>query len=147
MNPMLDRTVLVVDDDAKLLLALKRRLESAGLNVLTATSGADALHLAQTCRPSAITLDVRMPGELDGLAVAAALHQDPATAGIPIIFVTGTADEAFKHRCTTVGARYFLSKPYDGDVLVQMLESIFGCDVLAEMRRISQAKRRQPLGG
>jgi two-component system chemotaxis response regulator CheY len=139
------KTVLVVDDDADVLLALRKRLRDAGLDVLTASSGAEALALARNTTVDAMTLDVAMPGDVDGLDVASALTRDPQTARIPIIFVTGTADTHFKERCEAVGGKYFLSKPYDADLLVRLLESIFGKDALAEIKRISQAKRRQPI--
>ena len=139
------KTVLVVDDDPDMLHAMRRRLRGAGIDVLTASSGVEALDLAQHTTVDAITLDVCMPGSLDGLDVAAALHSHPGTAEIPVIFVTGTADSMFKQKCEAVGARYFLAKPYDAELLIRLLESIFGQDDLAEIQKLSQAKRRQPM--
>jgi CheY-like chemotaxis protein len=136
---------VVVDDDADVLLALTKRLREAGWDVLTASNGTEALNLAHDTTVDAITLDVAMPGDMDGLDVASALSRDPQTAQIPIIFVTGTADAHFKEKCKAVGGRYFVSKPYDADLLVRLLESIFGKDELAEIKNISEAKRRQPV--
>lgn len=139
------KTILVVDDDPHILLALRKQLREAGLDVLTASSGAQALELARHTTVDAMTLDVAMPGDMSGLDVACSLRGDPQTAKIPIIFVTGTADARFKEKCEAAGGKYFLSKPYDADLLVQTLASIFGKDELAEIKRISQAKRRQPI--
>ena len=139
------KTILVVDDDPHVLLALSKRLREAGLDVLTAASGSEALELVQNTTVDAMTLDVAMLGDMNGMDVASALKGDPQTARIPIIFITGTADAHFKDKCEAVGGAYFLSKPYDADVLVRMLESIFGKDELAEIKGISQAKRRQPV--
>ena len=139
------KTILVVDDDPDVLLALRKRLRAAGLDVLTASSGTQALELAQHTTVDAMTLDVAMPGDMNGLDVASAMQGDPQTAQIPIIFVTGAADASFKERCEAAGGTYFLSKPYDADLLVQTLAGIFGKDELAEIKKISQAKRRQPV--
>ncbi|MGD8454703.1 MAG: response regulator [Phycisphaerae bacterium] len=140
-----DRTILVVDDDTDVLLALRKRLHDAGVDVLTASNGSEALELARQTTIDAITLDVSMPGGMNGMDVASALQHDPQTARVPIIFITGTADARFREKCEAVGAKYFLSKPYDAELLVQTLASIFGEDELAEIRKIAKAKRRQPV--
>lgn len=143
---MNSKTILVVDDDLGIRVALHARLEHAGYAALCASDGAQALELAKSAPIDAIALDVAMPGELNGLAVAAALRKHPSTAKIPIVFITGSADHEFKRKCEEVGGKYFLAKPYDPDLLLQTLRSIFGEDELAQARRISQAKRRQPVG-
>ncbi len=138
------KTILTVDDDIKILLGLQKRLTHEGYRVVSATDGRSAIELARDESPDAISLDVRLPGDLDGLAVAATLQKDPRTARIPIIFVTGSADQEFKAKCQAVGGKYFLSKPYDSDLLLQLLRGIFARDELAEIRTLSTAKRRQP---
>jgi chemosensory pili system protein ChpA (sensor histidine kinase/response regulator) len=135
----------VVDDDKSVLAALDKRLSHAGFAVAIATNGMDALSYARSHRVDAITLDVSMPGPLDGLSLAAALRKQPQTSRVPIIFVTGVADEKFKERCKQGGGEYFVCKPYDDDLLIRLLQSVLGEDALDEMRRISQAKRRQPV--
>lgn len=139
------RTVLVVDDDWAVLRALQQRLEQAGCRVLTATDGAAALASAGRWRPDAVCLDVHLPGAIDGLEVARRLHVG-SRVGPPVIFITGAADQDFRERCAAVGGRYFLTKPYDPELLIQTLRSVFAEDELAELRRISNVKRRQPIG-
>lgn len=139
------KTVLVVDDDPAVVLALRKRLLDAGFDVQTACNGKEALHLARDTTVDAITLDVGLAGDLDGLDVARELSSDPHTAQIPVIFITGTTDPEFKDKCESVGGRYFLAKPYDADVLVRILEGVFGDDALSQVREISCAKRRQPV--
>lgn len=138
------KTILTVDDDIKILLGLQKRLTHEGYRVISATDGGSAIELARDETPDAISLDVRLPGDLDGLEVAATLQEDPRTARIPIIFVTGSADQEFKAKCQAVGGKYFLAKPYDSDLLLQLLRGIFARDELAEIRNLSAAKRRQP---
>jgi CheY-like chemotaxis protein len=145
MPAQTDKTLLIVDDDATTLLALRRRLAHAGYSVQTASRGADALELARSFHFDAVTLDVGMPGELDGLATARALRREPMAADVPIIFVTGAADQDFRTRCDEIGNASFLSKPYDGEILIRLLESLFAKDAVGEIERISRAKRRQPV--
>lgn len=142
---MTRRTMLVVDDDPKIVLGLQRRLEAQGHCVLTAMEGAQALDRARESALDAILLDVSLPGDVSGLDVATALRLDSRTARIPIVFITGSADEDFKQRASAAGAKYFLAKPYDPELLVQTLRAIFGEDELSEAQRISRAKRRQPV--
>lgn len=139
------KTILIVDDDAKLLLALQKRLVHSGYDVLTATDGDQALQQVWNSHVDAICLDVTMPGHLTGLEVASRLHNDPETARIPVVFITGSADPGFKQKCERVGARYFMSKPFDSELLLQTLRGIFGADAVAELHRLSSAKRRQPV--
>src|SRR5436190_328053 len=99
MQSVKSRMILTVDDDAAILLALKKRLSAAGFDVLAAASGAEALAHARDHCVDAITLDVNLSGDIDGLSVSSSLHRDPRTATIPVIFVTGAADADFKRRC------------------------------------------------
>jgi CheY-like chemotaxis protein len=138
------KTVLIVDDDVQILLGLHKRLIHAGYDVLTATTGEEALAQAVEFRIDAITLDVALPGKMTGLGVAEALRSHSLTSRIPIIFVTGEADSRFKEKCARVSAQYFLAKPYDPDVLLKILEGIFAKGELARVRTLSSAKRRQP---
>lgn len=139
------RTILIVDDDAKIVLALEKRLEHAGYRALGALDAQAALAHLRHETVDAITLDVKLPGELDGLTLAAQLRCDPLTARIPVIFVTGSADAEFKSKSQAVGGKYFLAKPYDPDLLLAALRNIFAVDELAQVRQIASAKRRQPV--
>jgi CheY-like chemotaxis protein/nitrogen-specific signal transduction histidine kinase len=113
-----ERTVLVIDDDPNALDLIGRTLQGAGFRVVTASDGQEALHLARTLKPSAITLDVIMPG-MDGWSVLEALKQDAATRDIPVIMVTMTDD---KDMGAALGATDFLTKPVERKHLVALLE-------------------------
>ena len=144
MNETQPKTILVVDDDPNVVLALQKRLTHAGYRVLTALTGEDALASARGEQVDAITLDVAMAGAFNGLEVAEFLRQDVRTASIPTLFVTGTADARFKEKCEAAGGTYFFSKPYDADLLIRVLKGLFASDELGEVQRLSRAKRRQP---
>ena len=117
-EPGEERTVLVIDDDPNALELLGRELQSAGVRVVTASDGREALRLAKTLRPAAITLDVIMPG-MDGWEVLRELKLDPETRDIPVIMVTMTDDRASGY---ALGATEFLTKPIERGQLVQLLE-------------------------
>jgi signal transduction histidine kinase/CheY-like chemotaxis protein len=112
------RTVLVVDDDPNALDLLGRTLQRAGLGVVTASDGREALRLARSQRPAAITLDAVMPG-MDGWEVLRELKLDPETRDIPVIMVTMTDD---RETGFALGATEFLTKPIERGRLVQLLE-------------------------
>jgi signal transduction histidine kinase/DNA-binding response OmpR family regulator len=117
-EPSEEKVVLVVDDDPNALDLLGRTLQDAGVRVVTASEGQEALHLARTLHPAAITLDVLMPG-VDGWEVLRQLKADPATQDIPVIMVTMTDDRELGF---ALGATEFLTKPVQRAQLVQLLE-------------------------
>jgi PAS domain S-box-containing protein len=117
-GPGEERTVLVIDDDPNALDLLGRTLQGAGVRVVTASDGQEALKLARTLRPAAITLDVLMPG-MDGWEVLRELKGDAATRDIPVIMVTMTDDRKLGY---ALGATEFLTKPVRREQLVSLLD-------------------------
>jgi len=101
--------VLLVDDQAVNIQVLNQVFQG-DCQVFAATSGAQALQIATAKLPDLILLDVVMPG-MDGYEVCAKLKDDPLTAHIPVIFVTGHRDEESEARGLDVGAVDFISKP------------------------------------
>ena len=100
-------TILVVDDDPTVLDLMQRFLTKEGFTVRTASSGKEALELAPVLKPSAITLDVMMPG-MDGWAVLSTLKSNPETAEIPVFMVTMMDN---KELGFSLGATEYLTKP------------------------------------
>jgi signal transduction histidine kinase/DNA-binding response OmpR family regulator len=110
-------TVLVVDDDPKVLDLLTRFLAKEDFRAVPAASGRDGLRLAREVRPDAITLDVMMPG-MDGWAVLAALKADPELAAIPVVMVSILSE---RNVGFALGAADYLTKPVDRDRLIAAL--------------------------
>jgi len=129
-EPGEESVVLVVDDDPDALDLLARTLQEAGVRVVTASEGQEALKLARTLQPAAITLDVLMPG-MDGWEVLRELKADPATQDIPVLMVTMTNDRELGY---ALGATEFLTKPVERAQLVQLLERYASSD--AERRAL-----------
>jgi signal transduction histidine kinase/DNA-binding response OmpR family regulator len=91
-------TLLAIDDDPHATELVKAVLQPAGWTVITATDGAAGITAARSLLPTAILLDLLMPG-IDGFAVVEALREDAATSAIPIVVLTAKAmSEAEKDR-------------------------------------------------
>jgi PAS domain S-box-containing protein len=109
--------ILLVDDKRENLIALEAVLKPLGQNLVTATSGEEALRLLLRDEFALILLDVQMPG-LDGFETAAYIKQVDRTKHIPIIFLTAISkDASHVFQGYSVGAVDYLFKPYDPNVL------------------------------
>jgi len=103
-------TILIVDDEPTNLSLLTHLLRPE-YQVRAANSGANALAAAASePRPDLVLLDVMMPG-MDGYAVLARLRGDPATANIPVVFLTALADVGDEERGLLLGAADYITKP------------------------------------
>ncbi len=116
--------VLLVDDDRNIRRIAQIALAEVGhFQVSLASSGQEALNLAQQEQPDLVLLDVMMP-EMDGFAVLIKLQKDPKTSAIPVIFMTAsvTADEQQQYR--TLGVRGVIAKPFDPMTLAEQIKQI-----------------------
>jgi response regulator NasT len=102
-------TVLVVDDDRLVLATTCSGLRHAGMNVLEADNGDDAILMAREHHPDLALLDIRMNGK-DGLSVAAYLREH---TGTPFMFLSAFADQELVNRASELGALSYLVKPLD----------------------------------
>jgi two-component system alkaline phosphatase synthesis response regulator PhoP len=118
---MLDvKTVLVVDDEPKIVQLARDYLESAGFAVLSAGDGPSALQAARTRRPDLVVLDLGLPG-LDGLDVTRALRRD---SQVPIIMLTARADESDTLVGLELGADDYVTKPFSPKELVARVRAV-----------------------
>jgi DNA-binding NarL/FixJ family response regulator len=113
-------TILVVDDSPDSLRFLVDTLEAEGMRVLIATSGAATLDLLAEARPDLILMDAVMPG-MSGIEATEAIKRDPATADIPVIFMTGLTDPAHVVAALATGGVDYVRKPV---VLEELLARI-----------------------
>jgi PAS domain S-box-containing protein len=109
--------VLVVDDDGDVRELLSRVAERAGYQVATAADGEEGLRMARRLRPTAITLDVKMPG-MDGWSLLSELADDPRLSDIPVVMVTMIDDHSHG---VAVEADHYLRKPIDREEMVEVL--------------------------
>jgi signal transduction histidine kinase/DNA-binding response OmpR family regulator len=113
-------TVLIVDDDPAARDLLTANLKGAGYRLVQAASGTEALNLARTVRPDAITLDVLMP-KPDGWDVLKALKADAQLRDIPVIMVTVLSERGIG---LSLGAVEVLTKPVDRAQLSALMHSL-----------------------
>jgi DNA-binding response OmpR family regulator len=117
--------ILVIDDNHSVRNAIALMLSSRGFEVIEAESGEMGIALARTTVPALILSDIRMPN-MDGFAVFEDLQRDPATANIPVLFMTGWADFSKVVGLLNRGIRV-LQKPFGMEVLMDAV-----CDCIGE---------------
>ena len=117
-------SILIVDDEARNLLALQALLEDTGYQLVPATSGAEALRQVLRHDFAAILLDAQMPG-MDGFETAKLIRDRERSRNTPIIFLTGAYEDSFSmFRGYEAGAVDYLVKPVIPEVLKSKI-SIF----------------------
>src|SRR2546428_13102525 len=101
------RTVLVVDDEPKIVQIARDYLQRAGFSVVSASDGTGALATARAAKPDLIVLDLKLPG-MDGLDVAPELRK---ASTVPIIMLTARVDKPDKLIGRELGAADYMTKP------------------------------------
>jgi signal transduction histidine kinase/DNA-binding response OmpR family regulator len=118
INPLLTKTVLVIDDNHHDRKFLHRYLSNEGYNVVMAVNGKQGLQMAKEIVPDMITLDVMMP-EMDGWETLVALKNDPFLVNIPVVMSSIIED---RHLAQTLGAVDYLAKPVDKERLLKVVD-------------------------
>ncbi len=117
-------TVLVVDDEPLIAMALEAALEDAGYRVATAANGRQGLErLAEAPRPDVVLLDMMMP-VMGGAAMRAAMMADPELRGIPVVVLSSLPEEAVRARID--GAAAVLRKPCTAEEVLGAIERVLG---------------------
>ncbi|HOP41069.1 MAG TPA: response regulator [Geobacteraceae bacterium] len=110
--------VLLVDD-TKLFLELEKNfLKLSPVQILTASSGEEALKVAATERPDLIFMDITMPG-MGGIACCGAIKADPELHAIPVIMVSSHGEEEDLAACRKAGCDDYLTKPVDRKLFLE----------------------------
>ena len=118
---LVGKVVLVVDDDPRNLFALSSVLERRGINVLTASTGHEAIErLGNTPGISMVLMDTMMPG-IDGYQTMQAIREKPEFRRLPIVALTAKAMRADRDRCIQAGASDYLAKPVNAEQLLSVL--------------------------
>jgi PAS domain S-box-containing protein len=123
-------TGLVVDDSTVSRRILASLLESAGVQVITAAGGLEAVDLAQVHRPDVIFMDLRM-SDIDGFEAVRRLRQEGATASIPVIAVTASAFGDTRQAARDAGCVDYLPKPVRAEALFASLQTHLGVRFVA----------------
>lgn len=116
-----NKHILVIDDDSRMLKTIKRDLEDK-YDVATAINGKVALKFLETKRTDLILLDYEMPQQ-NGPEVLELLRQNPKTAKIPVIFLTGVNDRNKIQNALSMKPQGYLLKPIDRAKLYEAIEN------------------------
>ena len=115
------KTILVVDDEPKIVQLLRDYLERAGFRVITAVNGKNALAVTHSEKPDLIILDLGLP-EMDGLDVTRALRKD---SNVPVIILTARSEETDKLIGLELGADDYITKPFSPREVVARVRVVF----------------------
>jgi two-component system alkaline phosphatase synthesis response regulator PhoP len=106
----MDTKILVIEDDPGTLRLMVYTLQHEGYQVVTAANGLEGLRKAMNEKPDLVVLDVMLPG-IDGFEICHRLRADPRTANLPILMLSGKAQEIDKATGLKVGADGYITKP------------------------------------
>lgn len=117
--------ILVVDDSPTETARFRQMLEKHGHQVVEAGDGADGVVLAREKGPDLVLMDVVMPG-LNGFQATRQLSKTPETSHIPVIIVTAKDQETDRIWGSRQGAKGYLVKPVDENVLLDTVNGLLG---------------------
>ncbi len=120
-NILLNKKVLIVDDDVRNIYSLTKALESFKMNVITAFDGNEAIKmLAEHPDTDIVLLDMMMPN-MDGYETAEKIRDNSKFIALPLIAVTAKAMTGDREKCIRAGASDYITKPVDIDQLLSLL--------------------------
>ena len=118
------RTILIADDEPDILEILNFNLQAEGYDVISATTGNEAVKLAKMHKPDLIILDVMMPGKT-GFEVCKILRSDNEFENTIIIFLTALNDESTEIKGLETGGDDYITKPISPKVLISRVNALF----------------------
>jgi len=119
------KKILVVDDEPEILSILVFRISYWGYDAIPAGSGSEGLDLAEEEQPDLIILDIMMPG-MDGFEVLKRLKRSDKTRNIPVIIITVVSAKKEIEKGLSLGANFYLTKPYEAQELKNKIVQIIG---------------------
>lgn len=126
------RRILIIDDSATVVAALKKILRSAGCVVSEAADAEAGLELIQAEKPDLVFLDIVLPG-MNGFAALRQMRRVPATASIPVIMISGNEQATEQFYAKRIGADDFMKKPFSRHEVFARIESLIAANKLASL--------------
>ena len=121
------KKVLVAEDDPSLSQILSSRLTKAGMEVVKAKSGEEALKVIQETKPDLILLDLILPGKYDGFEVLQKMKEDPSLDNRSVVIISNLGQESDIERVKQLGAvEYFVKAKTSIDDLVSKIKGLLG---------------------
>ncbi|MFP6625871.1 MAG: response regulator [Deltaproteobacteria bacterium] len=120
----LNDSVVLVDDEPNIRETVAFILEAEGVEVETAADGSQGLAAVRRIKPKVLLLDVMMP-RMDGYEVCREIRSDPELRGIFIVVLTARGQKADELEALGVGADLYMSKPFDDEVVLEVIRDVF----------------------
>jgi CheY-like chemotaxis protein len=120
----MNRTILIVDDDASIRRLIATTLEDvSGYRMSEAGDGEEAVRRARDVQPSIVFLDIDMP-RLNGIETCRRLKSEPVTADATVVMLTGDSDQGAELEARRAGADLFLTKPFSPLHLLRLVDRL-----------------------
>ena len=119
------KRILVAEDDQNILRQIVFNLQSSDYEVITATTGVEAMRLLMGDRPDLLITDIMMP-EMDGYELVAALRRDEFLADLPVIMLTAKTLDDDVAQGYSSGTDLYLTKPFNPVELLSFVQRILG---------------------
>ena len=120
----MNRTILIVDDDAGIRRLIATTLEDvSGYRMTEAGDGEEAVRRARDVQPSIVFLDIDMP-RLNGIETCRRLKSEPVTADATIVMLTGDSEQVVELEARRAGADLFLTKPFSPLHLLRLVDRL-----------------------
>lgn len=117
-----NKCVLVVDDNGDVRRLVKKVLQMSGYDVCEATNGDEALVAVEGAIPDLILMDIRLPGQFNGLETTSRLRDDARMQRVPIVALTASVLESDRRQALAAGCSGFISKPIDISSLPELVQ-------------------------
>lgn len=122
---MSQKTVLLVEDEDNIALALGHLIGRAGYELRRVASGSDALPALAESRPDLVVLDVMLPGR-SGYEICQLIRRDAALSDIKVLMITAGGGEMERRKGMAVGADAFMTKPFSTAELTRQIRALLG---------------------
>jgi two-component system chemotaxis response regulator CheY len=117
------KTIFLVDDSVTMLMSLASILKRAGFNVLTATSGAEALSKIPAAKPDLVITDLNMPG-MDGITLIKEVKKLASMRFKPVLMLTTESQGTKRDEAKAAGATGWLVKPVKAEELIAVVKQV-----------------------
>lgn len=114
------KTIMIVEDDKDLMLAMSVRLIAQGFTTISAHDAASAIQLAATRKPDLILMDLGLP-DSNGFVVMEIVSQLKSLSTVPIIVVSARPADVYREAALMAGAKDYFQKPFDNDALLNAI--------------------------
>ena len=138
------RSILLADDSPTIQRLVKQTFVDADIDIVAVSNGDAAIKKLPEIRPQLVLADVYMPGR-NGYEVCAFVRNEPQLSGIPVVLLVGAFDAFDAETATQAGASAHITKPFEPQALVDLVNSLIGPDSQPAAAAVSSPEAPKPL--